>query len=177
MKSETNETVQDKKCIRLSVNKKKYELEIGNGPNQIKPSQTLAAVLRDYLGYKGVKVSCDNGACGCCTILLDGKSALSCMILAVECDDKEITTIEGLKDQKTGELDPVQQAFVDNTAFQCGFCTPGMIMSGKALLNENPSPTEDDIKEALSGVFCRCISHYQAIEAIKTSSATNGEKK
>ena len=171
MMTKTEETVQNSKSIRLKVNGKKHRLEIGNNPGQIEPSHTLASVLREQLGYKGVKVSCDNGACGCCTVLLDGKAALSCMTLAVECDDKEIITIEGLRDEKTGALDPIQQSFIDHTAFQCGFCTSGMIMSSKALLNENPSPTEDEIKEALSGVFCRCISHYQAIEAVKASSA------
>jgi len=170
MKKETTMNLENTKYISLSVNEKKYKLEIGNGPNQIEPSQTLASVLRENLGYKGVKISCDNGACGNCTVIVDGKAALSCMMLAIECDNQEITTIEGLRDPKTGELDPIQQAFIDHTAFQCGFCTPGMIMNGKALLNENSSPTEDEIKEALSGVFCRCISHYQAIDAIKTLS-------
>jgi len=171
MKTEPRENVQEKESICLKVNGKTYTLETGDGPGRIEPSRTLASVLREDLGFTGVKVSCDHGACGCCTVLLDGKSALSCMTLAVECEGKEITTIEGLKDTQTGELDPIQQAFVDHTAFQCGFCTPGMIMSAKALLNENPTPAENEIKEALSGVFCRCISHYQAIEAVKTASS------
>ena len=97
---------------------------------------------------------------------MDGKAVLSCMTLTVECEGREITTIEGLSDPKTGSLDPLQQAFIDHTAFQCGFCTPGMIISSKALLNEKPRPTEDEVKEALSGNFCRCISHYQVIEAV-----------
>ncbi len=88
------------------------------------------------------------------------------MLLTIECDGKNITTIEGLKNPVTGELDPLQQSFIDHTAFQCGYCTPGMIMSSRALLNENPSPTEEEIKEALSGNFCRCISHYQVIRAV-----------
>jgi len=95
---------------------------------------------------------------------------LSCMILTVECDGKRIATIEGLKDSKTEKLDPLQQAFIDYTAFQCGFCTPGIIMSAKALLHENTSPTEEDVKEALSGNFCRCISHYQVVKAVLAAS-------
>ena len=97
---------------------------------------------------------------------MDGKAVISCMTLTVECDGKEVTTIEGLRDPETGRLDPLQQAFIDHTAFQCGFCTPGMIMSAKALLLENPSPTEEEVKEALSGNFCRCISHYQVVKAV-----------
>jgi len=97
---------------------------------------------------------------------MEGKAVLSCMLLTVECDGKSIVTIEGLRNPQTGELDILQQAFIDHTAFQCGFCTPGMIMSAKALLNENPSPTEEEVKMALSGNFCRCISHYQVIEAV-----------
>jgi carbon-monoxide dehydrogenase small subunit len=104
---------------------------------------------------------------------MDGKAVLSCMTLTVECDGREITTIEGLGDTKTGTLDPLQQAFIDHTAFQCGFCTPGTILSAKALLNENPSPTGEEIKEALSGNFCRCIAQYQVIEAV-TAAAKEG---
>jgi carbon-monoxide dehydrogenase small subunit len=152
--------------INLTVNGTAYELAIGNSPGQIDPSHTLAHVLREVLGLTGTKVSCDTGACGCCTVLMDGKAVLSCMTLAVECGGKEIITIEGLKDPITGEIDPLQQSFIDHTAFQCGFCTPGMIMNAKALLNENSSPTEEEVKEALSGVFCRCISHYQAVRAV-----------
>jgi carbon-monoxide dehydrogenase small subunit len=100
---------------------------------------------------------------------MDGKAVLSCKLLTVECDGKSITTIEGLRNPETGGLDPLQQAFIDHTAFQCGYCTPGMIMTAKALLNENPSPTESEVKEALSGNFCRCISHYQVIDAVMSS--------
>jgi len=160
----------EKETIRLTVNGEPYALEIGNKPNEIDPSHTLAHTLRETLGLTGTKVSCDNGACGCCTVLMDNKAVLSCMTLTVECDGKMITTIEGLKDQKTEKLDPLQQAFIDYTAFQCGFCTPGIIMSSKALLHENPSPTEEDVKEALSGNFCRCISHYQVVKAVMAAS-------
>jgi aerobic carbon-monoxide dehydrogenase small subunit len=152
--------------ISLSVNGHIYELDVGSGPGQIEPSHTLAYTLRETLGLTGTKISCDSGACGACTVLMDGKAVLSCMTLTIECDKKMITTIEGLKDPVTGMLDPLQQAFIDHTAFQCGFCTPGIIMSAKALLTQTPSPTEEEVKEALSGNFCRCISHYQVIDAV-----------
>jgi aerobic-type carbon monoxide dehydrogenase small subunit (CoxS/CutS family) len=152
--------------IKLVVNGKVYELGIGSGFNQVAPSHTLAHTLRENLGLTGTKVSCDHGACGACTVIMDGKAILSCMTLTVECDGKEITTIEGLKDPRTGELDPLQQSFIEHTAFQCGYCTPGMIMTIKALLNENPRPIEEEVKEALSGNFCRCISHYHVVRAV-----------
>jgi aerobic-type carbon monoxide dehydrogenase small subunit (CoxS/CutS family) len=160
----------EKERIRLTVNGQPYELEIGHKPNGIDPSHTLAHTLRETLGLTGTKVSCDDGACGCCTVLMDDKAVLSCMMLTVECDGQEITTIEGLKDPKTEKLDPLQQAFINDTAFQCGFCTPGILMSAKALLNENPFPNEEDVKEALSGNFCRCISHYQVVKAVMAAS-------
>ncbi|RJR30162.1 MAG: (2Fe-2S)-binding protein [Desulfobacteraceae bacterium] len=158
------------RSIRLVVNGREVALEIGEGPGRISPSDTLAHTLRETLGLTGTKVSCDHGACGCCTVILDGRAVNSCMTLTVECDGKEIKSIEGLRDPATGNLDPLQQAFIDHTAFQCGFCTPGMIMSAKALLQENPSPTVDEVKEALSGNFCRCISHYQVVDAIMSLS-------
>jgi len=158
------------RCIRLTVNGQLYELEEGSGPHQVDPAHTLAHTLRETFGLTGTKVSCDHGACGSCTVLMDEKAVLSCMILTVECDGKRIITIEGLGDPKAGKLDPLQQAFIDHTAFQCGFCTPGIIMSTKALLHENPSPTEEEVKEALSGNFCRCISHYQVIKAVMAAS-------
>jgi aerobic-type carbon monoxide dehydrogenase small subunit (CoxS/CutS family) len=160
----------EKDRIRLTVNGQPYDLEIGNKPSGIDPSHTLAHTLRETLGLTGTKVSCDDGACGCCTVLMDNKAVLSCMMLTVECDGKKITTIEGLNDPKTEKLDPLQQAFIDYTAFQCGFCTPGILMSAKALLHENPSPAEEDVKEALSGNFCRCISHYQVVKAVLAAS-------
>ena len=139
--------------IKLAVNGRVHELEVGERPDQIRPWDTLAHTLRETLGLTGTKVSCDQGACGGCTVLLEGKTILSCMTLTVECDKQAITTIEGLSDPETGSLDPLQQAFIDHTAFQCGFCTPGILMSAKALLHENPSPTEEEVKEALSGNF------------------------
>jgi carbon-monoxide dehydrogenase small subunit len=153
----------DKSTINLVVNSKSYELMIGK---DIIPSDTLAETLRNHLGLLGTKISCDEGACGACTVILNGKAVLSCTMLTVECDGTHITTIEGLEDPKTGGLHPLQQSFIDHTAFQCGFCTPGIIMTIKALLDENPDPTEDEIKEALSGNFCRCISHYEVLKAV-----------
>ena len=160
--------------VRLTVNGQPCELEIGDGPNAIGPSHTLAYTLRETLGLTGTKVGCDHGACGSCTVLMDGKPVLSCMILTVETDGKSITTIEGLGDPTTSELDPLQQAFIDHTAFQCGFCTPGILMSAKALLNENPSPTEQEVKEALAGNFCRCISHYHVLDAVIAAAQEGG---
>lgn len=156
----------EKQSITLTVNGGTYELPVGEAYGSVRPSDTLLHTLREILGLKGTKGSCNHGGCGACTVIMDGKPIMSCMILAVECDGKNILTIEGLEDRKTGKLHPLQQAFIDKTAFQCGFCTPGIIMSAKALLDENPSPQEDDIKEALAGNYCRCISHYQVIQAV-----------
>ncbi len=152
--------------IRITINGQLHDLGIGGRPGEVQPYHTLSQTLRDTLGLTGTKVSCDEGACGACTVIMDGKAVLSCKLLTVECDGRSITTIEGLRNPETGELDPLQQAFIDHTAFQCGFCTPGMIMTAKALLNENPHPTEEEVKEALSGNFCRCISHYHVIRAV-----------
>ena len=153
--------------LSLIVNGHSHKLLLGGGAGEVAPSHTLAHTLRETLGLTGTKVSCDHGACGSCTVLIDGEPRLSCMTLTVECDGQAITTIEGLPDRQTGTLDPVQQAFVDHNAFQCGFCTPGMILSARALLDENPAPSEDQVKEALSGHFCRCISHYQVVRAVR----------
>lgn len=156
----------EKVDITLTVNGELYELRIGNHPHQVDPAHTLAHTLRETLDLTGTKIGCDQGACGACTVLMDGEAVPSCMMLTVECDGKNITTIEGLEDPETSGLHPLQQAFIDNTAFQCGFCTPGMIMSSKALLDENPSPREQDIKEALAGHYCRCVSHYFVMKAV-----------
>ena len=159
----------EKHSISLSVNGNVHTLSVGKRTDQVDPAHTLAFTLRETLGLTGTKIACDGGACGCCTVLMDGKAVLSCMTLTIECDGKSVTTIEGLSDPR-GELDPLQQAFVDETAFQCGFCTPGIIMAAKALLRENPSPTEEEVKEALSGNFCRCISHYHVVRAVMAAS-------
>jgi len=164
------------KNIHLFVNGTEYELENGNKPGRVDYGHTLAYTLRETIGLTGTKVACDHGACACCTVLMEDKPILSCMTLTVECDGKKITTIEGLKNPDTDKFDPLQQAFIDLSAFQCGYCTPGMIMSAKALLLKNPTPTIEEIKEGLSGNFCRCISNYQVIDAIVTASNIGGGK-
>jgi carbon-monoxide dehydrogenase small subunit len=157
---------QQRRRLSLLVNGQVHELKVGTEPDQVDPAHTLAHTLRETLGLTGTKVSCDNGACGSCTVLMDDKPVLSCTTLTVECEGKMITTIEGLRNPKTCELDPLQKAFIDHQAFQCGFCTPGIIMTSKALLKKNPSPKEEEVTEALSGNFCRCVSHYQVIRAV-----------
>jgi len=145
------------KLTSLTVNGRKHNL-------RIEPNRTLAEVLREELGLTGTKVGCDRGTCGACTVLLDGRPVLSCMTLAVECHDKEISTIEGLA--REGELHPLQQAVHDHSGFQCGYCTPGMIMAGKALLGDNPHPTEGEVNEALGGHICRCGAFYSFVESV-----------
>ena len=164
----TDRKKQERETSRLTINDVVQEFEIGDHAYQVTPYQTLAQTLRETLGLKGTKTGCNQGACGSCTVLMDGIPVLSCMLLTIECDGKQITTIEGLQDQTTDKLDEIQQAFIDHTAFQCGFCTPGLIMASKALLSKNPSPTEAEIKLALSGHYCRCISHYHVVEALLT---------
>ena len=159
---------QKKGTIILIVNDETHEFEVGDHRYQVAACDTLAKTLRETLGLSGTKIGCNQGACGSCTVLMDGIPVLSCMTLTVECDGKQITTIEGLQDPAKGSLDEIQQAFIDHTAFQCGFCTPGIIMASRALLNRNPSPTDTDIKDALAGHFCRCICHYQVLEALQT---------
>jgi aerobic-type carbon monoxide dehydrogenase small subunit (CoxS/CutS family) len=161
--------------INLTVNGNLYKLPIGNQHWEVNPSHTLAHTLRETLGLTGTKIGCDHGACGSCTIIVDKEPLLSCMMLTVECDGKSITTIEGLEHPKTGKLNPLQQAFIDYTAFQCGFCTPGIIMSAKALLDENPSPKEQEVKKALAGHYCRCISHYHVLKAVMAAVGKSGD--
>lgn len=158
--------IRKREKINLTVNRQAYELDVGRQAHQLDPAHTLAKTLRETLGLTGTKIGCDRGSCGSCTVLMDGKAILSCTTLTVECDGKSITTIEGLGDPQKGILDPLQQAFIDHTAFQCGFCTPGMIMGAKALLGQNRSADEEQVKEALSGHYCRCISHYHVLRAV-----------
>jgi carbon-monoxide dehydrogenase small subunit len=129
------------------------------------PRQTLLEVLRDVLDLTGTKEGCSNGNCGACTILLDGQAVDSCLVLAVECDGADIETIEGVADH--GRLAPVQQAFLEGAALQCGICTPGFIMSTKALLRENPNPTEQQIRFYLAGNLCRCTGYDKIIRAVQ----------
>ena len=150
-----------KNQICLTVNGYQYDV-------QIKPNQTLLDVLREELGLIGTKKGCDKGECGACTVIVNGEAVLSCMMLAIQAQDKEILTIEGLA--RNGELDPVQDAFVKYGAIQCGFCTPGMVMTARAFLNKTPHPTEDEIKRELSGNLCRCTGYVKIIEAVKKAS-------
>ena len=152
--------------VSIWINGVERKFIIGDAQGCVKPSETLVHTLRDRLDLTGTKIGCDHGACGNCTVILNGDPVASCMILTADCQGAEVTTIEGLEDQDTGELSILQQAFVDNSAFQCGFCTPGIVMSAKALLDKNPDPTREDIREALSGNYCRCISHYTVLRAI-----------
>jgi len=146
-----------KRLIELKVNGDNYEV-------RVEPWRTLAEVIREDIGLTGTKEACSTGECGACTILLDGMPVNSCLVLAVEAEGKDIMTIEGLAEGD--KLHPLQEAFVRHGAIQCGFCTPGMLLSAKALLDENPHPTEEEIKEAISGNLCRCTGYVKIIEAI-----------
>ena len=156
----------EKQMIELNVNGEVYRLLVGEGPGEVSASDSLAHTLRENLSLTGTKISCDKGACGACTVIMDGDAVASCSILTVECEGKKIITIEGLADKETGALDPIQQAILDETAFQCGFCTPGAIMTARAFLDKNPHPTREELGEALSGVFCRCGTHHMVIDAV-----------
>jgi len=166
----------EKKTITLNVNGRKYPLEIGSKDHQISPAATLAHTLRETLALTGTKVGCDQGACGACTVIMEERPILSCMTLTVECDGCHITTIEGLQEPATGRLDPIQEAFVEHTAFQCGFCTPGIIMASKSLLKDNPDPDRKTVQESLSGHYCRCISHYQVLDAVMDVAGKGGKQ-
>jgi carbon-monoxide dehydrogenase small subunit len=149
-----------KQVIVLNVNEIDYEV-------MVNPQDLLINVLRRNLGFTGTKKGCGQGDCGTCTVLIDGKRVLACITLAMACQGKKIQTIEGLDDN--GKLDPIQQAFLDKGAVQCGFCTPGMVMAAKALLDENPDPSMDEIKRGLSGNLCRCTGYIKIAEAVETA--------
>lgn len=146
-----------KRIIKLTINGKPVEAAVS-------PNQTLLQFLREDMDLTGTKHGCGLGDCGACTVILDGKAVNSCLALAVQVDGSEILTIEGLAED--GKLHPIQQAFVDKGAIQCGFCTPGMILSAKALLDEKPNPSELEIRTAISGNLCRCTGYQKIVEAI-----------
>ena len=148
--------------IDVTVNGEKHEI-------LVEPNALLVNVLRDELGLTGTKYGCGTGQCAACTVLVNGESVLSCLTLAVAVDEADIVTIEGL-DQPDGSLDPVQEAFLDHGAIQCGFCTPGMAMMGRDLLNKNPDPSESEIREHIKGNLCRCTGYTSIVRAIKSCS-------
>jgi carbon-monoxide dehydrogenase small subunit len=146
-----------KKIINLTINDQAYEIAV-------EPNKTLADMLRYDLDLTGTKKGCDTGDCGACTVILNGDAVNSCLVLAVQTDGAVIETIEGLANDKG--LHPIQEAFVEKGAIQCGFCSPGMIMSTKNLLDKNPNPTEQEIREGISGNLCRCTGYQKIFEAI-----------
>lgn len=146
-----------KQEITLKVNGTSYRI-------QAEPQRTLVEVLRENLGLMGTKVSCNEGECGVCTVLVDGRPAASCLLLAVDAQEQEITTIEGLSEGE--KLHPIQEAFLQHGAIQCGFCTPGMVMSAKALLDDNPQPTALEVRKAISGNLCRCTGYQQIVDSV-----------
>ena len=153
-----------KRHIQLKVNGQNFEVDV-------EPTARLLDVLRD-LGFVGVKEGCGTGECGACTVLLNGKSVLSCLLFAVQADGKEITTVEGLA--HGNKLHPVQEAFIEHGAVQCGYCIPGFIMSSVYLLNNNPKPTREEIREELSGNLCRCTGYVKIIEAVEAAAKKLG---
>lgn len=147
-----------KKMISLTINGKEYELAVA-------PNMTLADLLREELLLTGTKKGCEMGDCGTCTVIMNGKAVNSCLVLAVQAAGKEITTVEGLETEKG--LHPLQEKFIENGAIQCGFCTSGMLLSAKTLLDKNPKPDELEIRTAISGNLCRCTGYQKIVESIK----------
>lgn len=143
--------------INVTVNGEQQSLDVA-------PNRTLLEVLRDDLALTGTKRGCDIGACGACTVIIDGQAVLSCMTQAVRCGNKDITTVEALS--SGGRLDPLQESAIEHGAVQCGFCTPGWLLSAKVLLNDNPNPSRDDVAQAISGNFCRCTGYQKIIDSI-----------
>jgi aerobic-type carbon monoxide dehydrogenase small subunit (CoxS/CutS family) len=146
-----------KREIRLIVNGKTYEIEV-------EPASTLLEVIREYLGLTGTKSGCERGECGACTVLLDGVAVNSCLFPAMEAEDKDILTIEGLA--INGQLHVLQEKFIELGAIQCGYCTPGMILTVKALLDRNPNPTEAEVRREIAGNYCRCTGYEKIVEAV-----------
>lgn len=153
-----------KQLIELNINGRIYEVPVD-------PRDLLVDVIRKKVGLTGTKKGCGQGDCGACTVLIDGKPVLSCITLAIACQGKKITTIEGLV-AEDGSLHPIQQSFVDHGAVQCGFCTPGMILTTKALLDRNPRPSKEEIKRGIAGNICRCTGYKKIVEAIGAAAET-----
>ena len=153
-----------KQLIVLNINDRIYEVPVN-------PRDLLADVIRKKVGLTGTKKGCGQGDCGACTVLIDGNAVLSCLTLAIACQGKKITTIEGMV-AEDGELHPIQQAFVDHGAVQCGFCTPGMILTSKALLDKNSNPSEEEIKRCIARNICRCTGYKQIVETICAAGET-----
>jgi carbon-monoxide dehydrogenase small subunit len=149
--------------LKLTVNGKQLEIETS-------PTRTLLSVLRDDLKLKGAKEACGQGDCGACVVLLDGKAVNACLVLAGQVEGNQVLTIEGLAEN--GQLHPLQQHFIDNWAFQCGYCTSGMLMSAFALLQENPDPSPDQIQAAIAGNLCRCTGYHEITEAVQAAAAS-----
>ena len=147
-----------KQTIRVTINGRLYE-------EDVEPRLLLSHFLRENIGLTGTHVGCVVGECGACSVLLDGKVVKSCLHFAVQADGREVTTVEGLA--TNGELSPIQEAFVKHYAFQCGYCTPGMVMTSHALLQRNPNPSEEEIRKALAGNLCMCTGYVQIVEAVK----------
>jgi aerobic carbon-monoxide dehydrogenase small subunit len=147
-----------KQTVRVTINGRPYE-------EDVEPRILLSHFLRENIGLTGTHVGCVIGECGACSVLLDGKVVKSCLHFAVQADGREVTTIEGLA--KDGELNPVQEAFVKNYAFQCGYCTPGMVITSHALLQRNPNPSDEEIRKALAGNLCMCTGYVQIVDAVK----------
>jgi carbon-monoxide dehydrogenase small subunit len=157
-----------KKILSLHINGQLYEVAV-------KPKTTLVEVLRNEVGLTGTKRACNSGACGSCTVLVDGKAVNSCSVLALQVQGKHITTIEGLT--RGAQLHPIQEAFLDQGGFQCGFCTPGMIVAAKAFLDENPSPSRQQVKEAIAGNLCRCTGYVRIVDSILLAARRMEEQK
>ena len=156
----------EKQKLRFKVNGDEYEVFIH-------PKTLLAEVIRDHLGFTGTKRGCETVSCGACTVNVNGASVKSCSVLAIQCQDMEVTTVEGL--EKNGKLSPIQRAFLDNGSYQCGFCTPGMLMSATAFIAEAKTPTKDQIKESIEGNVCRCTGYNSIVRAIEA--VTQGKYK
>jgi carbon-monoxide dehydrogenase small subunit len=147
----------EKKLVRLDVNGQVHELYLN-------PKTLLVEAIRDHIGLTGTKRGCETVSCGCCTVMIDGQSIKSCSLLAIQTEGHKIITVEGL--EQNGKLAPIQKAFLDNGSYQCGFCTSGMLMSSQALLNENPHPSEWEIKEGIEGNICRCTGYNSIVRAV-----------